>query len=264
MMTLESILRRRAALLLASLALGGSACAPALPPASPVPTPTPAPRPEAAALVPVPLSVTFMPADTFTLDTTAVIVVRTSEPEAARVADFLARLLGNTVASVPKVQPARSCPAHQLALDPVNATLGEEGYELTVDRQRVRILAATPAGLFYGVQTLRQLLPPIVEYTAALPRPLKAAGVRVIDRPRFAWRGAMLDVARHFRTVDEVKRFVDLLALYKLNRLHLHLTDDQGGASRSRPGRASRRSGGARRWAGWAAVSTRAPSTPTS
>lgn len=232
-MTLETCLRRRAARLLAALALVASACAPA-PPAQPTPAPAPAPTTAQApepALVPVPVSVTFAAADTFTLDSTAVIVVQTGDPEVARVADFLARLVGNTVASTPKVLvQSASVPAGsiELALDPASASLGEEGYDLTVDRQRIRILAATPAGLFYGVQTLRQLLPARVEYTAALPRPLKAPGVRVVDRPRFAWRGAMLDVARHFRTVDEVKRFVDLIVLYKLNRLHLHLSDDQG------------------------------------
>lgn len=228
MMTLVSPLRRRAPLFACALALGASACAPAKPLASP--TPTPALRAEAA-LVPIPLSVTFAPADTFTIDSTSVIVVHTGEPEAARVAEFLARLLGNTVASTPKVlvQPAAVPPGSiELALDRANPALGDEGFDLSVDRQRVRISAATPAGIFYGAQTLRQLLPPAVEYTAALPRPMKVPGVHVSDRPRFAWRGAMLDVARHFRTVAEVKRFVDLMALYKLNRLHLHLADDQG------------------------------------
>ena len=84
----------------------------------------------------------------------------------------------------------------------------------------VRLAAASPAGLFHGVQTLRQLLP--VQGARRLP------AVHIRDRPRFAWRGAMLDVARHFRSVRDVERFVDLMALYKLNRLHLHLSDDQG------------------------------------
>jgi hexosaminidase len=83
------------------------------------------------------------------------------------------------------------------------------------------------------VQTLRQLLPPSWEHEALRPPGKNAPGfairaMDVHDRPRFAWRGAMLDVARHFLTVDEVKRYVDLLALHKLNRLHLHLADDQG------------------------------------
>ncbi|CAA9309114.1 MAG: GH20, partial [uncultured Gemmatimonadaceae bacterium] len=116
-----------------------------------------------------------------------------------------------------------------LRLDPAGAAArGAEGYELVVERERVLLRAAHPAGLFYGVQTLRQLLPASVEHAAALNRRLALPAGRVVDQPRFAWRGAMLDVARHFLPPADVKRFVDLLALYKLNRLHLHLADDQG------------------------------------
>jgi hexosaminidase len=108
-----------------------------------------------------------------------------------------------------------------------DSSLGTEGYELTVTEQGVRIGAASPAGLFYGAQTLRQLLPPGAE-------PLRGDGSwpvatgTVRDQPRFAWRGASLDVARHFFSVAEVKRFIDQLAAYKMNLLQLHLTDDQG------------------------------------
>src|SRR5262249_37087095 len=104
-------------------------------------------------------------------------------------------------------------------------------YELTIQPDGVTIAAREPAGLFYGVQTLRLLLPPFVEFRGVRPdkaRPVAAPSARIVDRPRFAWRGAMLDVARHFFSVDEVKRYLDLMALYKLNRLHLHLADDQG------------------------------------
>ena len=109
-----------------------------------------------------------------------------------------------------------------------SASLGDEGYELTIDATGVRIVAHQPAGLFYGVQTLRQLLPWSIEYQAARPRPVSVPFATIVDRPRFVWRGAMLDVARHFFGVDDVKRYIDLIALYKLNRLHLHLSDDQG------------------------------------
>ena len=91
--------------------------------------------------------------------------------------------------------------------------------------------AARPAGLFRGVQTLRQLFPAGIEARQSAIKMASAWSVppgRIEDRPRYAWRGAMLDVARHFFTVDEVKQYVDLLALYKLNVLHLHLSDDQG------------------------------------
>ena len=98
-----------------------------------------------------------------------------------------------------------------------------EGYTLEVAAEGVRIGAATAAGAFWGVQTLRQLVPRRVRAD-----PLTIAAVRVHDHPRYAYRGAMLDVARHFFTPAEVKRFIDAIALLKINHLHLHLTDDQG------------------------------------
>nr|BFE83359.1 hypothetical protein GCM10020093_059600 [Planobispora longispora] len=116
----------------------------------------------------------------------------------------------------------------------------DEAYELTVDAEGVRIRASRPVGLFRGVQTLRQLLPAANragtagetgatgEAGTAGKTEAVLPGVRITDRPRFAWRGAMLDVARHFFTVDEVKRYVDLVSAYKVNVLHLHLSDDQG------------------------------------
>jgi hexosaminidase len=116
----------------------------------------------------------------------------------------------------------------QLALDPSKSTLGVEGYELTVTRDGVTLTAAQPNGLFYGVQTIRQLLPWSVEHRAAMNRRLWLPAARVTDTPRFAWRGAMLDVSRHFIDAEAVKRYIDLMAVYKLNRLHLHLSDDQG------------------------------------
>lgn len=116
-----------------------------------------------------------------------------------------------------------------LVLDPGLAGLGPEGYGLTVSGEGVLLRAAGAAGLRHGVQTVRQLLP-----AAALgSQPVRGVrwtlpGVEITDRPRYSWRGAMLDVARHFQPVSFLRRFTDLLALHKLNVLHLHLTDDQG------------------------------------
>jgi hexosaminidase len=160
------------------------------------------------AVVPKPVSLT--PATgAFVVRASTRISVSPATPETARIAAALAGYLGADVGPAPA----------PVALELGGAsTLGAEGYELTVTPNSVRIVANEPAGLFYGVQTLRQLL--------GTGRRLPA--VRIRDRPRFAWRGAMLDVARHFRPVRDVKRYIDLLALYKLNRLHLHLSDDQG------------------------------------
>lgn len=97
-----------------------------------------------------------------------------------------------------------------------------EAYKLIVNDKRVCISGASEAGVFYGIQTLRKSLPVAQDINVNL------SAVEIYDKPRFAYRGAMLDVARHFYTVDEVKTFIDMLALHNINRFHWHLTDDQG------------------------------------
>ncbi|MEV7418233.1 beta-N-acetylhexosaminidase [Streptomyces sp. NPDC089919] len=108
----------------------------------------------------------------------------------------------------------------RLRLDPAAGAYGEEGYRLAADEDGVVVTAHRPAGLFRGTQTLRQLLP--------AGGPAEVAGGTVADTPRFGYRGAMIDLARHYFSPAQVRRFVDQLALYKINVLHLHLTDDQG------------------------------------
>ncbi len=107
--------------------------------------------------------------------------------------------------------------------------LGDEGYTLKVTSQTITISAIKPAGLFYGIQTLRQLLPPAIfnkqkvdEVEWAIPC------VNITDYPRFEWRGLLIDPARHFITRENAQQFIDLMALHKLNRLQIHLTDDHG------------------------------------
>ena len=97
-----------------------------------------------------------------------------------------------------------------------------EGYTLTVSPEGVTIAGATPAGVFYGIQTLRKSLP------IAQGKPIQLPAVTINDAPRFSYRGAHLDVSRHYFTVDSIKQFIDMLALHNMNRFHWHLTDDQG------------------------------------
>ncbi|MBQ1178873.1 MAG: family 20 glycosylhydrolase [Bacteroidaceae bacterium] len=97
-----------------------------------------------------------------------------------------------------------------------------EGYTLTVSPEGVTITGATPAGVFYGIQTLRKSLP------IAQGKPIQLPAVTINDAPRFSYRGAHLDVSRHYFTVDSIKQFIDMLALHNMNRFHWHLTDDQG------------------------------------
>lgn len=103
-----------------------------------------------------------------------------------------------------------------------------EAYQLYIKKDSILLNAKTAAGAFRGIQTLRQLIPQQSNDTLTdHPLWLIPTG-KIVDAPKFAYRGAMLDVARHFFTVDEVKKFMDILAYYKYNTLHLHLTDDQG------------------------------------
>ncbi|MBS1949805.1 MAG: beta-glycosyl hydrolase [Cytophagales bacterium] len=138
-----------------------------------------------------------------------------------------------------KIKPATGLPLQVVAktaseknislqLNP-NSQLGEEGYELMVTPEAVKLSAAKPAGLFRGVQTIRQLLPPAAESSSIQSNvtwTLPACAIR--DFPNYAWRGFMLDVGRHFFGVDEVKRLLDEMAYYKMNVFHWGLSNDQG------------------------------------
>ena len=107
--------------------------------------------------------------------------------------------------------------------------LGPEAYTLDVTPAGVVIKASAPAGAFYGLETLKQLLPAAIYREAPLGNTMwRAAAVHVEDAPRFAWRGSHLDVARHFESKEFVKKYIDLLARHKMNRFHWHLTEDQG------------------------------------
>src|SRR5262245_26976664 len=126
---------------------------------------------------------------------------------------------------------AASAVKHAILLTTTNAnsSLGAEGYELTVAPDSVVIRAPAAAGVFYGVQTLLQLLPPQV----LAPRAVSGVSwtvpcIYVQDAPRYSWRGWMLDSTRHFFNVDEVKVLLDAMALHKLNMFHMHLDDDSG------------------------------------
>ena len=114
----------------------------------------------------------------------------------------------------------------------LNATpepkLGKEGYTLVSNAKGAIITANEPAGLFYGMQTLLQLLPPEIESKVAVKAGWTIPAVSITDYPRFAWRGLMLDVSRNFFTKEEVKRYIDEMARFKFNTFHWHLTDDNG------------------------------------
>ncbi|MFE2725386.1 beta-N-acetylhexosaminidase [Kitasatospora sp. NPDC059327] len=185
-------------------------------------------------IVPAPLAATAGPGPGYRLsERTAVRVEGAGEQvaEVRRIAERLADELRRPTGYPFEVTDGGPGDGIRLVLDPaLPAETGAEGYRLTADAEGVRITALTPAGLHLGTRTLRQLLPPQIESRVPVTAgpPWSVAAVSVEDRPRYAYRGAMLDVARHFFTVAEVEGFIDRLALYKINYLHLHLTDDQG------------------------------------
>jgi hexosaminidase len=116
-----------------------------------------------------------------------------------------------------------------LANSAADPSSGEAGYSLSVTPSSVVIRASRPAGLFYGLQTLRQLLPAEIESQERVTGVhWTVPAVTIVDKPRFPWRGMMLDVGRHMFTVDFIKRYIDLMAIHKMNVFHWHLTEDQG------------------------------------
>jgi hexosaminidase len=176
-------------------------------------------------VVPAPVSVDASAGVTYALRPSTVIY---ADRGAAGVAEYLAALLRpSTGYPLPVRFAGDDRGGIALRLDGP-AGLGGQGYRLDVSRSEIALRARTPAGLFAGVQTLRQLLPAKAARTTVQSGPWVVAGGHVLDRPRFAYRGAMLDVSRHFFTVAQVERYVDEMALYKINYLHLHLSDDQG------------------------------------
>lgn len=204
--------------------------------AGPAVTPARAPADPAAQLVPRPTNVEPRPGFFEITATTTIYWNGGGHYEAT--ARFLSDFIGLAVgAETLKVEQAGADVPDGSILITYGTTasdLSEDGYELSVLPTAIVIRGANSSGAFYGVQTLRQLLPPALEYEAlraprrGSPPPVRVPAVLVRDLPRFSWRGAMLDVSRHFFSVDDVKRFIDLMALHKLNRLHLHLADDQG------------------------------------
>lgn len=110
------------------------------------------------------------------------------------------------------------------------AKTGDEGYTLDISTSRISIVAKTPAGLFYGLQTVRQMMPPQIYSRVPVKEKISWSlpCAKITDEPRFAWRGANVDCARHFFSKEAIMRFIDTISWHKLNRFHWHLTEDQG------------------------------------
>ncbi|MFL0205267.1 beta-N-acetylhexosaminidase [Aquirufa sp. 2-AUSEE-184A6] len=177
------------------------------------------------AIIPIPTEASY-PAGKFTLPTS----ISISGPSDPQMKVAYATLVGKLKVATGRPVSLKSAGTATIQLQLVsNTKLGAEGYELQVNSTGVKIKANKLAGLFYGIQTLYQLLPKEIESK------LVAKGVQwtipyaqITDTPRFAWRGQMFDVARHFFSKEDVKKFIDDMVEYKYNILHFHLTDDEG------------------------------------
>jgi hexosaminidase len=178
------------------------------------------------ALVPAPVKITFLSGQ-FEIRPDVRIGTASTSPDVLRVVNYLAAAL----------EPAMGFrlamgtqPAIRLEIvTPAQPNLGTEGYQLDVNAAGIVLKANRPAGLFYGVQSLLQLLPPsIAGRTVVAGQHWTVPAVHIIDYPRFAWRGIMLDVSRHFFPKSYVKSFIDQISHYKFNRFHWSLTNDEG------------------------------------
>jgi len=159
---------------------------------------------------------------------THVVAGGAARAEAVKLIDYLAPAMGFRLQLVEDARHREE--TVQLRVEPsMEDRLGQEAYELEVTGKSVVIRAGKPAGLFYGIQSLRQLLPAAgfgkqkvdgIEWTVPC--------VRIVDQPRFKWRGLLIDPARHFIGVEDVERFIEIMAMHKLNRLQVHLTDNEG------------------------------------
>ena len=177
----------------------------------------------ASNFIPMPVSVTSTGgAFTFTEKTS----IYVQDESLNAIGQFLAGQLTSATGFTPTVEVSAEAPAdgHLYLAIAADEALGNEGYSLTIATEGVLLTANQPEGIFRGIQTLRQALP--VGNGTGQTAVLATGSVR--DYPLYGYRGSMLDVSRHFFGVDDIKRYIDLLAYYKLNTLHLHLSDDQG------------------------------------
>ena len=168
-------------------------------------------------VIPLPVTVDEQSGNAFTLDSHTSIIGEGEEME--RNANLLAQYINASTGLNVSVNSNSGKP---IKLCTTLTDENEEAYTLTVYADSVVINGASPRGLFYGIQTLRKSIPAQEASSVTLP------AVKIYDKPRFGYRGAHFDVSRHFYTIDEVKTFIDMMALHNLNTFHWHLSDDQG------------------------------------
>lgn len=179
-------------------------------------------------LIPAPVSMERSTGE-FSLSGATPIVVQARQAEALKIGKYLSDELKAATGFSLKTNETGDKGIYLILNSTTDAQIGKEGYKLEATEGKVTIRANAPAGLFYGVQTFIQLLPKEIESKTLVNNiDWKIPAVTITDYPRFGWRGLMLDVSRHFFPKEYIKKYLDQLARYKFNRLHLHLTDDNG------------------------------------
>ncbi|HJW16408.1 MAG TPA: family 20 glycosylhydrolase [Flavisolibacter sp.] len=180
------------------------------------------------AIIPRPLS--LVPGQgAFLLSSNTRIVVEPGKPSTKKIAEMLAaQIQSQTGIKLLVTEHQKNSKSNAIVFSAKNApdSLQNEGYQLTVNHTSIVINAKTPNGQFYGMQTLLQLLPVGETTTGKKSIPLPA--VAIYDKPRFSWRGVMLDVGRYYYSIDFLKKFLDYMSIHKLNTFHWHLTEDHG------------------------------------
>ncbi len=178
-------------------------------------------------IVPIPQKVTYNQG-TFVFSNCSAISVDENNSELLKAIKPLVSKL-HTAAGLELLSPKKCKTANVVKVSLDKSITSAEGYRIVVKPSEIAIVAQQPAGVFYAVQTLQQLLPVNIESPALAKNTQWAVPcVEIEDAPRFAYRGLMLDVARHYMALDSVKRIIDLIAMQKMNRFHWHLTDSQG------------------------------------
>lgn len=180
------------------------------------------------AIIPKPVSVTATGTAFIIMDDTSIYIQGDGE-DLKKTAQYLHEMLQPATGFDLQIQSANAAPSEGIYLSlGDDKELGKEGYKLNITENLVTLTANDAAGLFYGIQTLRQLLPASIEGSTKQTGPWYLPTGTIRDYPEYGYRGAMLDMSRHFLGFDAVEHLMDMMALYKLNTLHLHLTDDDG------------------------------------
>ena len=188
-----------------------------------------APEPDKTlAIIPAPVSIQGLKGD-FVISEKTRIILAPADDETKLAADFLANLVRNSTGISLSIGEGKRPAKGSIFMTLDTAIENNEGYELTVTHKKVIVRGGSAAGLFYAVQTMRQLMPAEVENPSIVEGLVLAIpACEIKDEPEFGYRGMHLDVGRHMFPIAYIKRYIDMIALHKMNRFHWHLTEDQG------------------------------------